>query len=183
VDASALVLGAEAMLREAVGAGIEVVTNASPALWTVRADAGRLTQVLLDLALNARDAMPCGGTLMVETANVDLAGADARRLRVAPGQYVALTVRDTGTGMSAEVRSRIFEPFFTTSPRGERAGLGLSAVLGTVEQSGGRVWCDSVPGGGSAFIVYLPRHARAMPPGETVDAADTRAAMHAGAAA
>jgi two-component system, cell cycle sensor histidine kinase and response regulator CckA len=184
LDVGALVAGSEGMLRRTLGERILLMTAVDPALWMVRADPAQLGQVLLDLARNARDAMPDGGILTVETANVALAGADARRLRLAPGQYVALTVRDSGAGMSADVRARIFEPFFTTKPRGDGAGLGLSTVLGIVEQSGGRVSCDSAPGRGSTFTVYLPRHGAAAPADETLAAmSEARDGALAGVAA
>jgi nitrogen-specific signal transduction histidine kinase len=147
-----------AMLRRVIGERIELVTSLRPRLWHVKADPGRIEQVIVNLALNARDAMPAGGRLTIETGNLTVeAAGHHQRAMVPPGAYVALTVRDTGCGMDAQTQSHIFEPFFTTKGSGRGAGLGLSVVYGIVKQSGGAIRVDSEPGGGSTFTIYLPR--------------------------
>src|SRR5207342_2467158 len=141
-------------------------------LGTVRADPAQLRQVVMNLALNARDAMPGGGRLSIETSarTLDEQLAEAR-LELAPGQYVVLAVSDTGRGMDEVTRERIFEPFFTTKEPGKGTGLGLSTVYGIVNQSGGRVAVHSVPGGGTSFTISLPA-AETMGDGATHAAED-----------
>ena len=156
VDLVALVGGLEGMLRRLIPEDIELVVTAPPTPLVVRADPGQLEQVLINLAVNARDAMPDGGTLITATERIDLGGERAAQLGVQPGEYVLITVVDTGCGMSAEVTARIFEPFFTTKEQGKGTGLGLSTVYGIVTQAGGHIRVSSEPGAGTTFEVYLP---------------------------
>jgi two-component system, cell cycle sensor histidine kinase and response regulator CckA len=156
VDLGAIVAGIEPMLRRTIGEDIRVELRSESPLARVQADPGQIEQVILNLALNARDAMPAGGALTLETANVEVDERSAAGDLV-PGRYVRLRVRDTGHGMDATTCSRIFEPFFTTKDHGRGMGLGLSTVYGIVKQSGGTVRVDSEPGKGSCFEVFLPK--------------------------
>jgi two-component system, cell cycle sensor histidine kinase and response regulator CckA len=159
LDVNAVVRELERMLCRVIGEDVQLQTVLRAFRSTVMVDPGQLEQVVLNLAVNARDAMPRGGTLRIETREVQLTEAEAQRYpyHVDPGAYVRLTVTDTGVGMAPEVLARVFEPFFTTKDPGKGTGLGLSTVYGIVKQSGGYVWADSEPGRGSTFRVYLPR--------------------------
>jgi PAS domain S-box-containing protein len=158
VDLNSIVASIHAMLQRLLGETINLVMVTAPDLGGVKADPGQMEQMILNLCVNARDAMPDGGRLTVRTANVELDEAAARRWSDAkPGAYVMLEVSDTGAGMDAETRSHLFEPFFTTKDQGKGTGLGLSTVYGTVKQSGGHISVESEPGRGSTFSIYLPR--------------------------
>src|SRR5258706_496773 len=167
VDLNGIVASIHAMLQRLLGETINLVTVTAPDLGGVKADPGQMEQMILNLCVNARDAMPDGGRLTVRTANVDLDEAAAARLSDArPGPYILLEVGDTGVGMDAETRSHLFEPFFTTKEQGKGTGLGLSTVYGTVKQSGGHIRVASEPRRGSTVTVYLPRVAAPVAPAE-----------------
>ncbi|MGH7678550.1 MAG: PAS domain S-box protein [Gemmatimonadaceae bacterium] len=158
LDMNSVVKEAEQILRRVIGETISMSVNLEPALGQVRADQGQLSQVLLNLAVNARDAMPHGGRLSVETQNRTVGPREARAYRgLREGHYIAVEVRDNGVGMDEETKARIFEPFFTTKPPGQGTGLGLSTAYGIVKQSGGYIAVESTPGAGTNFTVFLPR--------------------------
>ena len=159
LDLNAVIAGAEKLLRRLIGENIALVTRFDPALGAVRADAGQIEQVVMNLAVNARDAMESGGTLTMETRNFEVVATRRMPDRDAmpPGRYAQLRVSDTGTGIDAETKRHIFEPFFTTREKGKGTGLGLATVYGIVKQSGGFIWVDSEPGQGAVFTLDLPQ--------------------------
>jgi signal transduction histidine kinase len=158
LDLNEIVEGILPMLPRVMGEHIDTATSLAPDLKRVKADPSQMEQVIVNVVLNARDAMPLGGRLSIETANVvlDAGRIKAERLVLDPGEYVTLAVIDTGVGMDAETRARAFEPFFTTKGKAKSAGLGLSTVLGIVEQSGGAIYLDTAEGRGTALRIYLP---------------------------
>jgi len=155
----------ERLLRRILGEDIGVIVRTDAATWLVEGDQGQLEQIILNLAVNARDAMPRGGTLTIEAEDVAIRGDEPTPdPDVAPGEYVRLTVKDSGAGMPAEVKAHLFEPFFTTKPTGRGTGLGLATVYGIVKQSGGAIRVESAPDQGTTFEVYFPRTLRTNTP-------------------
>ncbi|THD37417.1 MAG: response regulator [Sphingomonas sp.] len=171
-DINRLVASMDEFLRRSVGPAVEIEVVGAGGLWTTLVDANQLENALLNLCINARDAMPDGGRITIETANKWLDAAAARERDLPPGQYVSLCVTDTGTGMSPETIERAFDPFYTTKPIGEGTGLGLSMIYGFVRQSGGQVRIYSEMGEGTTMCLYFPRvHSQAQPEQDTVGAA------------
>jgi signal transduction histidine kinase len=167
LDLNSLVQNLEKLLHRLIGEDIDLVIRTAPSLRAVKADAGQIEQIVMNLAVNARDAMPTGGKLTIETTNVQLDGAYVRQhLGAVAGEYVLLAVSDTGVGMSDEIKQHIFEPFFTTKPQGQGTGLGLATCYGIVKQHGGYIMAYSELGHGTTFKVYLPsvaEQAEALP--------------------
>jgi signal transduction histidine kinase/CheY-like chemotaxis protein len=173
LDVNALVDSLAVMLRRLIGEDIDLRLDLAADAGQVNADPGKIEQVIMNLAVNSRDAMPAGGTLTIKSGNVELdEHYSATHTRVKPGSYVMLAVIDTGSGMDAETRARLFEPFFTTKGQGRGTGLGLSIVFGIVRQSGGNLEVSSEQGKGTAVRIYLPRVAQAAVL-ETESPADT----------
>ena len=177
-DVNRLVFGMEDLISRTVGPAIKVEVVGAAGLWPAKVDPAQLESALLNLAINARDAMPEGGRLTIETANKWLDGRGAQERDLSPGQYLSICVTDSGTGIPKDLVDRIFDPFFTTKPIGQGTGLGLSMIHGFVRQSGGQIRVYSEPGQGTTMCLYLPRYA-----GEVADESDELKAeiMEAGA--
>jgi signal transduction histidine kinase/CheY-like chemotaxis protein len=162
-DVNRLVHGMEDLIGRTVGPGIMVDVAAADSVWLTRVDAAQLESALLNLAINARDAMPEGGRITIETVNQWVDERAARERDLKAGQYIAILVTDTGTGIPKDIVERIFDPFFTTKPIGQGTGLGLSMIHGFVRQSGGQIRVDSEPGIGTTMSLYLPRYTGSAP--------------------
>jgi CheY-like chemotaxis protein len=177
VQLNDVVEGTEKLLRRLLGPDVAITVTLGADTGVVVADPTQLDQVLVNLAVNARDAMPNGGALAIETASVDATAGDPRWPALAPGRYAMLAVRDTGSGMDETVRARIFDPFFTTKEASRGTGLGLATVYGIVTQAGGSIFVESAIGAGTRFVVLLP--AKPMPADESAPAVAIDAPRHA----
>lgn len=153
VNVNEVIVETKSMLSRLIGEDVSIASVLEPSLWPIRIDPGQLEQIILNLSINSRDAMPQGGTLTIETSNLKHSNGDQQ---TSPTHYVKLTVRDTGCGMDESVRERAFEPFFTTKEQGKGTGLGLASVYGIVQQSGGQIFLDSEPGRGATFTILFP---------------------------
>jgi signal transduction histidine kinase len=160
VNLSDLIAGMGELIRHSAGEAVRIETNLTARWWTL-CDVNQMENVILNLAINARDAMPEGGMLTIVTRDMSLKTAPAEVSEFVPGDYVALFVRDTGEGMTEEVRQRALDPFFTTKPQGKGTGLGLSMTFGYVRQSNGFLAIESAPAKGTTIAIYMPRHAEA----------------------
>ena len=174
-----LISGIRELISNTIGPAIEVQTREEEQLWTTLVDPNQLENALLNLCINARDAMPNGGRITIETSNCSFDQATARERELRPGDYVSLTVSDNGTGMSPEVAQRAFDPFYTTKPLGQGTGLGLSMIYGFAKQSGGQVRIDSIVGRGTKVYLFLPRHSDLEVSSE--DTVGSAGSIHAGA--
>lgn len=182
IDLNDLLTRMQNLLRPLIGETVVIETRLTPGLGAVLADPGQIEQVVVNLVVNARDAMPSGGRITIETRNVDLDEAYAQEhVGVAPGRYAMLAVSDTGIGISEAVQARMFEPFFTTKDVGKGTGLGLATCYGIVKQHGGNIWCYSEPGMGATFKVYVPRTSgvaeRSAPPPDKPSARGTESIL------
>ncbi len=159
LDLNATVTRAASMLKRMIGDDVQLISVLHQGLGTVKVDPVQIEQILMNLAINARDAMPKGGKITIETTNAEIDECEAREhVTAKPGRYVALTVSDTGVGMDKEIQSRVFDPFFSTKAVGKGTGLGLSTVFGIVKQSAGSICVSSEPGRGTTFTIYFPRY-------------------------
>jgi signal transduction histidine kinase/CheY-like chemotaxis protein len=167
LDLNAVVADLQRMLALVIGEHVDLETSLSPNLHRVVADPGQMEQVIMNLILNARDAVPAGGRIRIETANGDIGEAMAREHEILPGQYVTLSISDSGHGMDADTLAHIFEPFFTTKELGRGTGLGLSTVHRIVKENGGNIWVTSQPGAGATFTICMPRAAQSVDHGDS----------------
>jgi CheY-like chemotaxis protein len=179
-NANRLLFGLEELVRRTVGPDIKVEVVGASGLWPTLVDPNQLENAILNLCINARDAMPEGGKLTIETANKWIDERAARRHDLSIGQYISICVTDTGVGMTPDVISKAFDPFFTTKPIGEGTGLGLSMIYGFARQSGGQVRIYSEPGQGTTMCIYLPRHFEDAPADEDVELRSNLDAVSAG---